>query len=429
MQYPTHPKQHINSVILALLFPLTIFGYSTVAPLMNKFAPEGALTSIVFRGLVLLLCFAAVQYYQLKSSRQRNILLFPMFLFLGMYALRLADNYYIQQLPMYAPPLLIFSILFGSGILPSIVLARGVDRISERSFIIAMTLMIAVFFVGLVVNLDAVIGMLAERSGNTMLSKLNAISLSSVAASYALFLIVMGKTSPKSPPIMTVLHISIILLLLGIVIISRSRGPILGMLGALLVYLFFISGQHKKYVIRILVVVAVIVTAATAYSGLDFIGMATERFIDDGSQYSIGSEIRNRTGRLGQWVQSWNDFLDYPIIGNKVYEGWTLFYPHNIIMESLISLGIIGTVVLLLSLFIVAKSSIRLLRNRHSSLLERFSALIFFKILIENQFSGAIWGTTLWIASACVIGLVVANTQKQRKRRSRSVNATDPRFQ
>jgi O-antigen ligase len=404
----------VKSLLLALLYPLTLLGYNTFAPILNIISPDGSVGSISFRGGVLILSLMMAFRYHLRSSRHCLQLLFPMYLFLCLYILRLIDNYYIQELYMYAPEAVTFGILVGSGLLPAIIIVGAIPRMTERDFFTANVIMLCVFLLGMVLNFDMVLEMMRARTNETMLFKLNAIELSSGAASYAVLLIVMAKTRL----IGNVLRVGAALILLGIVAVTRSRGPLLATMLTLGIYFYFAAGEYKKYMIWTTFVLATAILIVSAYSGINFINIAAERIVENYDTFDVaaGNYAEAGLGRMDSWISAWYQFLESPLIGDMVYVSNFQLYPHNLIMESLISLGTIGTVLLLMHLYIGSKASVKLLRGDNSSLIERFSALVFFKALIEAQFTGAIWfQTTLWIASGCVISLAVARTDAARR--------------
>jgi len=102
----------------------------------------------------------------------------------------------------------------------------------------------------------------------------------------------------------------------------------------------------------------------------------------------------------------------------SVFEPVLLYYPHNLFMETLISLGLVGATILVVHLAISLRATIWLLRRPDTPPYVVFIAISFVKDLIQAQFSGAVYtNTTVWVASACTIALYSAYRRDVRRRK------------
>ena len=86
-------------------------------------------------------------------------------------------------------------------------------------------------------------------------------------------------------------------------------------------------------------------------------------------------------------------FLESPLVGSFFEDPRTGEYPHNILVESLVATGAVGTACLLGALVVAVRNAVVLC---HSQAAESWVALLFIQYLVAAQFSGAIWSTTIF---------------------------------
>ena len=331
-------------------------------------------------------------------------MILPLWAFLGLYTVRVLETAFLRDVTFYASSEVILLFVVGVIVIPAFVMARIVPRISDSHIIIGSTMMILIFLFGLALNLESLIDLFRSRTRENMLEKITAINLASTASSYAIFLIIIGRKTFSSK--LDYLRLLTAALLLAIVAISRSRGPILATATVLLLYFAMVPANHKKLLVKSVFFLVMAALVAAIYFDFDIVRLATERFFSTG-KFSLRANLAEASGRIFLWSAAWDQFLDNPYFGDVIFVKIINHYPHNIIMEALISVGIFGSLFLFLYLYITLSNAVKLLRRRSSSLVDRFAALIFLKLLVETMFSGTIWGTNLWVASVCVVGLSI----------------------
>ena len=54
------------------------------------------------------------------------------------------------------------------------------------------------------------------------------------------------------------------------------------------------------------------------------------------------NEGQGLSDRSMQWESAWNQFLQNPVLGDKIIENYYSFYPHNLVLEVLMATGIVG---------------------------------------------------------------------------------------
>ncbi len=388
--------------LLGLTLGLALYGYETLAPWVQLIDAESSTPSIALRAVVIILCVACLVTYA-RAPGARLGPLVPLLLFLYFYALRLVDNFYVQQLVWQASPAVAFGLLVGGGLVPAVVLSQIVPKLDEQGFLSMQVAMILVFLAGLGINWDLLLA--ASETTRASIDKLNPISLGALASSFALLVAIM----PTRGWPLAILRLALLASLVGITAFAQSRGPIVATGFALLVFGLVARGPHRKYLVRATIIAAVLMLATPFLLGVDLIAFAMERFFT-----AVDASDAAALGRVVAWQASWQQFTDSPLIGDRVFEPSLMHYPHNLFLESLISLGLLGTLLLLIHLALSSVACLRLLGNAHSSVMEKYVALLALKQFMAAQFSGAIWGhTTFWIASACAITLVFRKAQRR----------------
>lgn len=112
--------------------------------------------------------------------------------------------------------------------------------------------------------------------------------------------------------------------------------------------------------------------------------------------------------RIDVWKSAWRQFTVNPIFGDSIINDVGYFYSHNIFMDSLMSVGIVGTIPFLIWFFLSFWYFIRLpaCRKREFSVL----FVAYLAALLLSMTSGGLFTVPeVWILSAAVIGLSQQN--------------------
>ncbi|NCA77650.1 MAG: hypothetical protein EOM90_15055 [Alphaproteobacteria bacterium] len=113
---------------------------------------------------------------------------------------------------------------------------------------------------------------------------------------------------------------------------------------------------------------------------------------------------RNTTFRIDAWESAWHQFTINPVFGDSIINDVGYFYSHNIFMDALMSVGIVGTIPFLVWFFLSFWYFIRLPAYRKRELSVLFVAYL--AALLLSMTSGGIFTVPeVWILSAAVIGL------------------------
>jgi hypothetical protein len=120
----------------------------------------------------------------------------------------------------------------------------------------------------------------------------------------------------------------------------------------------------------------------------------TSEAIETGSSSAVRVEI---------WGSSFNQFLNHPILGDKIeVDNWD-GYPHNLLIESLQTMGLFGFILLFSLILNAIYISIKIIKNQ-----KKFAwvSVIFLQALCLNMFSGAIFTASwFWTSMALLFSL------------------------
>lgn len=156
-------------------------------------------------------------------------------------------------------------------------------------------------------------------------------------------------------------------------ILGSSRSPLLGLLCCIFILSF------KKFNLKI-VLLLIILTLFT-YQILSYLNIIDDvLFIGRIASTSIENEDDTR---LLMFKGAFSQFLENPILGSSFVEKKTQTYPHNIFVESLMSIGIIGILPFLLAIFTILKFSFSKINNAH---LYIYLLFIIYTILFSFSF-------------------------------------------
>ncbi len=203
-----------------------------------------------------------------------------------------------------------------------------------------------------------------------------------------------------------------IFLLLFVIYITASRGPLLALLIVLLLY-FFILQRKKLNLLRALSLFLVAFFSLKLFIAFAP-GQIWNRMLSLFSGFDLTTLLRLRAFEAARDL-----FLDNPLIGVGTggFEHYNILaYPHNIFLELASELGILGVLPFFVMILCAAYLGVRLLKSKTSSALESNLSKVFFAIfvfsLINSQFSGEIYGNyELWFS---VAGIWTLHSTRQR---------------
>lgn len=132
--------------------------------------------------------------------------------------------------------------------------------------------------------------------------------------------------------------------------------------------------------------------------------------------------------RIDAWKSAWRQFTVNPLFGDSIINDVGYFYSHNIFMDALMSVGIVGTIPFLAWFFLSFWYFIRLPAYRKREMSVLFVAYL--AALLLSMTSGGIFTVPeVWILSAAVIGIsqkyLHESTQKTQNNYTEDTEAID----
>ncbi|SHN06895.1 O-antigen ligase like membrane protein [Cyclobacterium lianum] len=123
--------------------------------------------------------------------------------------------------------------------------------------------------------------------------------------------------------------------------------------------------------------------------------------------FNLSNDIEqgnNSTMRLGMWENSFHQFINNPFFGDKLgVNGFSGYYPHNIILEVLQSLGVIGFVPIFILIYSGISNSLSLIKFSPQY---SWVTFIFFQSTIKGLFSGTFYNSSwFWFSLALVFAV------------------------
>ena len=177
--------------------------------------------------------------------------------------------------------------------------------------------------------------------------------------------------------------------------LGASRGSILALAFPFLFYLIFSSGIKSR--LKILLTIFVLSTMLILFTG--YLGDAIFiRFFNTMDRIDVGTE-----GRIFLYKSSIYQFLENPIFGNSLNNDLFNYYPHNMLLEVMITTGVIGLIPFVLFLYVTFAKIIFVIREHK----EYFWLCVFFmQAFTAGMFSGGIYAAAWFaIGAGMILGL------------------------
>jgi len=367
---------------------LGLVGYYSLAGFTNTFLPEGNLGGILIRGGILAVIGVALLRFDRGIPGWAKQFLFPVGLFFLAYSLRLVENIYFSDINTSQAPEMIFLTFWLGCIFTAVALARMVPAIHDDQFVLVVSGLCVLFLVGMAFNLDA-LRETAER--RMMLDKINPISMAHLAVAFLFYYMLVFSRS-KRLGMEAVIFVPLLLL---IMVYAQSRGAILAGGASVVIYLLLLKGEKRIWIMTGLAVTGSAMVMIGGPEKLDIIRQGFER---------LNSDDPSTAAHLIAWQGAWEQFKDEFAFGRYIIELNTQFYPHNIFLESLMAVGLIGSIPFGIHFVLAAKAAVGIVRSRQFSITAVFIAIMFFRESIAAAGAGSIWGASgFWITSILVI--------------------------
>ncbi|MBK1877939.1 O-antigen ligase family protein [Pelagicoccus mobilis] len=399
-----------SDILQCYLICFGLFGQQAMVIAATGLGIDTRVFTVPARGLLSVVALTVLVYLILKSKRSVLNLSFLSFtLFWGAYGLRVALELssrvdVVQEAGRFTGGY-IATMAFGACFLPGLaILVNGSWRLRglTRNLAILLTggtgAAMIYFYGGHLLNFQNRMSSGQVVGEVTTIHPLALGYLGSVLCLFALYTFACRNASLLLRSCIGVALAAVgVFLLVG----SASRGPVVAL--AVVYFVLLISKTRRLdfgrvfFLGMLFVVLAVGVVMLVRFTG----STVLDRLLYTGHLLSPGS---GGATRLNLFQQALDRFVESPVIGSgftlRSVEG-TDMYPHNLILESLMATGLLGTVPLMILIFMGFAASWRILtRDPEMS----WIPLLYVHFLTGSMFSGAIYSNVeLWLALAATL--------------------------
>jgi len=328
--------------------------------------------TIIMRGIVLLFCI--ITFIKFNNYKNLNIIL--LILFFSFYTFRLINDIFFLGLFLGKNPLEVLIFFFGVTLIPTLTLTNYNLKLVfikyGKSFYYIFNIL---SFLMLFNNYFDESGRL---SGNTVL---NPITVSEIASCSILLNILFFYNLKKKLLITHFANIFFLIVNLLVMLLSASRGPLLGLITTVLFYLYYNKKIKIKTILIFLFIFIILYLFIINFS--DKLGLV---FLDR-MVVNTGNGEKPQEERVLLWLEGIELFKNSIMLGSSTTT--SLGYVHNFLIELLMSTGLIGLLIFIIPFKAALKNMFLHLKNNNIYL--QWIGLLFLQFFINGLFSSMIW--------------------------------------
>ncbi len=371
----------------------TFIGYSAYLLLVFNFGLSNQSTVFSF-GLRMLIVFSLLVFYIKSEKLKPDITMYLFLIFSFFYLARILIDE-LKDLKYYVETytLIIYYITF--CLFPFMLLVNTKMNFDDFNIIRRSVLFSGFIFSALALNFfSKYIGTVSRLTSGTAENDV----MSPLALSYCSILIIGVAVAYWMENSVSFKEKIFLLVLIGLSVVpfllGASRGSLIALLIPFLIMLIAKPGIKKKIstIFFIVLFIAGTITLSEASgSGL------VDRFTSTTSDMEEGNESAIRTV---MWHTALEQFMNHPIMGDRLGVANFSTHPHNILVEALQTTGLLGFVPLLFFLLLIFKKIVTIFRR-----LPKYSwvGVIFIQSLMQYLFSGSIYGAAWVFTSAAIV--------------------------
>jgi O-antigen ligase len=347
--HPSKSGAGIYQRTLPLLYILLSLYAFPISSYISEFSDASTnLISIAARALSAVVALSFFIYVIKKRALLRNLDFWVFILFWILYSMRIIYDISRNSSSLGRDPAdyLLFAIVI--SFISTIPSFNSFDYSSEALERLVLIILIVLCLAGIYYfhfggALEVILRGQSRASGN---ERLNPISFS--IFSTCLVAVSLKRVLLTNVQLGSVL-ISVVAACVGAytLLLSSSRGPMLflGLFTLLLLCYSFRSNQLKTVVVFSFLTIGIY----TAIKLTGFQSIAKEMFVERFNSVTGSAAIDESTeGRVQAYAGAFKQFVDSPIVGSFLEEHTLQQYPHNVLLESFMALGIVGGIVFLI---------------------------------------------------------------------------------
>lgn len=370
--------------LVSLILALSLVGYPIASSAAALVDVENVVFNAPYRGIVALLSGLLI-LLALAQGSLRIPMLIGLFLFV--YLLRMITNFEIIDQAIIERDILLFLVTVAA---PALAMGSSWRHYDERNAALVLTVLGGLACSLVVFALISGVGLseAVDLDSRNWLEALNPITIAYTGAWTALAAYAARQSA--SAPVRLLILWPVLGLGLMTFLLGGSRGPIIG------VALFF--GLRALIRGRGALATLLFLASAIAVAAWNFADLAVfQRFTDLATDPSVLDRLRTQQLALNQG-------LDSPLWGSVYLEITTLSYPHNLLIEAMMALGLLGAVAMLVIQINLIRNAIALISNGYR-LMPALAAMA----LANAWISGSLFTSSDFFIMAIACALVAAN--------------------
>lgn len=219
------------------------------------------------------------------------------------------------------------------------------------------------------------INLITYQTGESVLNPLNLSYSGSLTIVLCLYKLIIQKDYSKKTKVYLIITMS---LSFAMFLLGSSRGSVVSLFLTFPLFLIYSPVKKKIRLLLIFLLSTPIVYWAIVASGSSIVDRIISTKEDKGG------------GRDSLWFDAINHFIDHPIFGGKIEVSG--IYPHNLIIETLMSTGLIGAFIMFPIIIYGFKRSYQCAKDNKLNL---FILIILIQGFTQHFFTGGMYTATL----------------------------------
>jgi O-Antigen ligase len=389
--------------ILTIFVVVNLVGYPLVAVVTSALGLENTNYSIAMRAFnVLLSIYLIVRSLSGKTANENRWLIALILIIWTCYFIRLTFDTLIAGKFLVREPVDYWIWGVGTCFLPMTASmmqnTRRIDWLRMFFWVFGfftLTSLLLSIYASQIVNSD-LYG--TYNSGRTELKSLNPISLGHVGASTLLLSVFFLANSPLGMKLKILISISPLGLGFYILLASNSRGPLFAAITGLLFFMLAVKGKKKSLVFAVFLASAALLVPVSFYLESEY-NITTYSRIFGQNFFEEGNVLDRQEMYLG----ALSDFVASPILGSGLEPSSGRGFPHNIIIETLMSMGLfLGFAIIVLIVELLRRST----SFYRSDFRLGWLCMLMVQFVVGSQFSGSFYeASSFWVAVGMMASL------------------------
>lgn len=395
-----------------MLVALSLSGYPLSAIVsVTVGLGESSISAILFRGGMLFLSLALLAGAIVRLHGSNWVFKFDAFstpfviifvLFVGLYTFRLLWDFFVVRTNTYTPMGMYFLIFFCAILFPCLASFSQPNIDFAKVYKVVVICLILTVICNVVFGAKHYLIQQVVEVARIKNEKLNPISFGHLCAS--LLIVCIFHKYFLNQSLGLVWKVAFLFALAGL-LLANSKGPILSffLVVSYMLHVRFSGRLWAKITIFTAMFSGSLISVwlVKLYTGIDVLSRFKSAF--SSTEESSTSRVEGISLALAQ-------FFENPIFGDSIVVKPAMGYPHNIIIETLMALGVLGVMVLSILILYALYCTNRLARKwPHYS----WPGFLFFQYLLGAQTSGALWNSTVFWFFLCFVVVVYCHLNRE----------------